>query len=223
MTMLHARAAGLFLMILLGAACDSAEAEPVGFNGLMITNLSQDYAYYSAGNPNVGATRNSSKSKNLTVSFQVFERGTLITSSTFLSESCKRDGAFQSPSFAYKIGGNKNESFNCTIKDEFSRGSFSTRVTGTGRFEGGALELSGKVIQQGTSTMHSAPDYTTSYTVSNEQNLVVVIAGKKCTVKTFRHNARKTETSPETSQHYAGRNEMTVTYHVTPATKCTLY
>lgn len=223
MTMLHARAAGLFLMILLGAACDSARAEPFRFTSLVITDLSQDYTYYSAGNPNVGATRNNSRSRNLTVGFQVFERGTLITTSTFLSQSCKQDGAFQSPSFTYKIGGSQNESFNCTIKDEFSRGSFTTRVTGTGRFEGGTLELSGKVLQQGTSTMNSAPDYTTSYTVSNEQSLVVVIAAKKCTVKTFRLNARKTETSPETSQHYAGRNEMTMTYHVTPGTRCTLY
>lgn len=223
MTILDARPAGLSLLILLGAACGSARAEPVGFTSLTITNLSQDYTYYSAGNPNVGATRTSDRSRNLTIGFQVFERGTLITTSTFLSESCKRDGAFQSPSFAYKIGGNQNESFNCTIRDEFSRGSFSTRVTGTGRFEGGTLELSGKVIQQGTSTMHMAPDYPKSYTVSNEQTVVVVISGKKCTVKTFRLNARKTETSPETSQHYAGRNEMTVTYHVTPSTKCTFY
>ncbi|MBP2550652.1 hypothetical protein J2858_003592 [Neorhizobium galegae] len=223
MTMLHARPAGLSLLILLGAACGSARAEPVGFNGLMITNLSQDYTYYSAGNPNAGATRNSSKSKNLTVGFQVFERGTLLTSSTFLSESCKQDGASQSPSFAYKIGGNQNESFNCTIRDEFSRGSFRTRVTGTGRFEAGTLELSGKVVQEGTYTMNSAPDYATSYSVSNEQSIVVVVSGKKCTLKSFRLNARNTQTSPETSRHYAGRIETTVTYHATPSTKCTLY
>jgi hypothetical protein len=215
--------AACFSAILAGLVSSPSLAEPVDFSWLMIENLSVVYNNYTSGNPNVGASRTKNKYDNSSIGFQVFEGGSLITTTTFQTKMCKIDGALQTPSFSYKVDGTQNENFNCKIKDESQRGSFKTTIKGTGSYSGGVLKLSGKVTQRGTYTLNIATDSPTSYLVTNDQSVVVVISGKKCTLKSFSLKGKASSSSPETSRHYASRSEDTMTYQVTSKTRCKLY